>query len=246
MKVEIKTLKQCMQYLSVFVLITLGGGNIAYAQMEADIPDILQCTRAVAEMEKEYQIPAYILHAISMTETGKQSKINDTSYFAPWPWTANIEGQGVYFATQQEAVEAIETALSQGKKSIDVGCMQINLKFHKDAFETLDDAFDPEYNVRYASEFLRSLYERYKDWPKAVERYHSATPKYYKKYRKLVSKNWDRAEELLRPNQGRLAMALADYDHKNIASSYGQNDFKIRRMQHVAQLRAKVRSQIKN
>ena len=61
-------------------------------------------------------------------------------------------------------------------RSIDVGCMQVNLLHHPQAFATLEQAFDPPTNARYAARFLISLFHQTADWPKAGALYHSATP----------------------------------------------------------------------
>jgi len=61
----------------------------------------------------------------------------------PWPWTINAEGQGPYFATRAEAISAVQRLQEQGVRSIDVGCMQVNLLHHPQAFATMEQAFDP-------------------------------------------------------------------------------------------------------
>ena len=127
-------------------------------------------------IEKEFNIPPYVLSAIALTETGKKKDLEGQAVFTPTPWAINIEGKGHYFSSKADAMIKVKKALARGKKSIDVGCMQINLKYHGDAFETLSDAFDPYLNMRYAAEFVTSLHRRLKNWKKAVAHYHSATP----------------------------------------------------------------------
>ncbi len=61
-------------------------------------------------------------------------------------------------------------------QSIDVGCMQISLTTHPDAFASMDQAFDPFLNADYGARFLLQLFQKTGSWPKAVEFYHSATP----------------------------------------------------------------------
>ena len=63
----------------------------------------------------------------------------------------NAEGQGFYYDTKVEAVAAVRAMQARGIRSIDVGCMQVNLMFHPDAFVSLDEAFDPMANARYAA-----------------------------------------------------------------------------------------------
>ena len=68
----------------------------------------------------------------------------------PWPWTINAEGQGLFYDTKAQAVAAVRALQARGVRSIDVGCMQVNLMHHPDAFPTLEQAFDPQTNAAYA------------------------------------------------------------------------------------------------
>ena len=72
-------------------------------------------------------------------------------------------------------------------RSIDVGCMQINLSYHGKAFKSIEDALDPQQNVAYAARYLKSLYENNnKDWLKAAMAYHSTTPHKALRYKKKI------------------------------------------------------------
>ena len=64
--------------------------------------------------------------------------------------------------------------------------MQINLFYHPNAFDNLDQAFDPLINIRYAADFLTNLYENNGSWNLAIERYHSGNTARGTKYRKAV------------------------------------------------------------
>jgi hypothetical protein len=56
----------------------------------------------------------------------------------PWPWAIDADGVGQFFATKAQAVAAVAALQAQGVHSIDVGCMQVNLMHHPDAFTSLD------------------------------------------------------------------------------------------------------------
>ena len=90
-----------------------------------------------------------------------------------WPWTINVRGKGHYYKTKEAAVAAAKAFRKRGIKSFDVGCMQINMKFHGHEFASLEEAFDPQTNVEYAARFLKRLYDRRQDWMKAATDYHS-------------------------------------------------------------------------
>jgi hypothetical protein len=112
----------------------------------------------------------------------------------PWPWTINAQGEGQFFATQQQAVAAVKALQARGVRSIDVGCLQVNLMYHPDAFATLEDAFDPRANAAYAGRFLNALFADGKDWARAIAAYHSETPALGDAYRVLVMARWQDGE----------------------------------------------------
>jgi hypothetical protein len=70
--------------------------------------------------------------------------------------------------------------------------MQISLMFHPNAFASLDQAFDPTANARFAAGFLTALRTTHRDWPAAIAAYHSETPKLGAAYQQLVLARWDR------------------------------------------------------
>jgi hypothetical protein len=79
---------------------------------------------------------------------------------------------------------------ANGVRSIDVGCGQINLMHHPDAFPNLELAFDPEANAAYAAKFLKALHSRTGDWNTATAMYHSATPGVGAEYQQQVQVVW--------------------------------------------------------
>lgn len=146
------------------------------------------CTHQVTRAERKYGIPQRLLAAIAATETGQYHK--GLGVKIPWPWVINVEGKPFFFDNKREAVAAVEKFQRQGKTSIDVGCMQINLKHHPQAFTNLNQAFEPRYNVDYAARFLRGHYDDTRTWKTAVGRYHSRTPGFAARYIGLVYNNW--------------------------------------------------------
>jgi|GEM_PF-6658580 len=117
-------------------------------------------------------IPPHLLHAISLVESG----ISNGKTTSPWPWTINVEGKGYTFKSKQEAIHAVQHFRKLGRESIDVGLMQINLKHHPHAFQSLEQAFDPAANIAYAARFLTELFFKHRSWHEAVKHYHSGNP----------------------------------------------------------------------
>lgn len=154
------------------------------------VPDGQVCLHHIAKAEKASRIPKGLLAAIGLTESGRTLKGGKR---AVWPWTVNAAGEGHFFQSKDDAIAFVEEKRADGVESIDVGCMQINLKHHPDAFASLDDAFDPATNTAYAAEFLTSLHGELRGWMPAARRYHSATPEKGEAYGKKVLANWSGA-----------------------------------------------------
>jgi hypothetical protein len=147
------------------------------------------CRAPMAKLEQRYRVPRNLLDAIGLTESGYTNP--ETSEFAPWPWTVYSEGQGRYHGSKADAVADVQELKRRGVKNIDVGCMQINLKYHPRAFQNLDEAFDPQANVEYAAQFLAKLKAEHKSWGKTIAHYHSSTKAFGNRYRQKVMKNWN-------------------------------------------------------
>lgn len=163
-------------------------GALAYDSDAALERDGVLCTRQVSRSERQYGIPQRLLGAIAATETGRRHK--GLGIQVPWPWSINVEGKPYLFHSKREAIQAVEQFQSQGYQSIDVGCMQVNLRHHPDAFANLSQAFEPSYNVDYAARFLRGHYDETYSWKEAVGRYHSRTPGYAARYVAAVYGQW--------------------------------------------------------
>jgi hypothetical protein len=130
-----------------------------------------QCDVYFTRYERKQALPSRILKAIATQESGRWNATYKRHQ--AWPWTINVQGKGFYFPTKAKAVAEVRRLQAQGIESIDVGCMQVNLRYHPDAFNDLEAAFDPATNVSYAAKLLRTQYERFSSWKRAVAAYHS-------------------------------------------------------------------------
>ena len=158
----------------------------AEAKTYAGVDDALICQTAAAKFEKQYQIKEHMLTTITNVETGRWNK--ERQQTLGWPWTINAQGKGYFFKTKAEAVRKVKELQRKGVKSIDVGCMQINLMYHGSAFKSVEEALDPDKNVEYGAKYLTKLYkQKGKDWFKAAMAYHSnVLKKALKNKKKLV------------------------------------------------------------
>ncbi len=154
-----------------------------------------QCRAAIAQAERAGGIPAQLLAAIGRVESGRRDPVSGS--YSPWPWTVNAEGRGYFFDSKAEAIAAVRKMRADGMRSIDVGCMQVNLMHHPDAFASLEAAFDPMQNATYAAKFLNDLHSQGNGWPQAAALYHSANPELGEPYQRKVLAAW--------PDERRLA-----------------------------------------
>lgn len=156
--------------------------NVAYG------PNIVSpgelCQRAIAGTVLAARPPAGLLSAIGRVESGRLDP-HDGNVKA-WPWSVNAEGRGYSFNSKGEAIAAVQALQARNVASVDVGCMQVNLMYHPTAFASLDEAFDPAANVRYAARFLGELFTATKDWNLAAAYYHSKTPELALPYQQKV------------------------------------------------------------
>ncbi len=146
------------------------------------------CRAAIAQAEREGGLPPRLLQAIGRVESGRRDAA--TGQYAPWPWTINAEGRGSFFPDKAAAIAAVRALQAEGVRSIDVGCMQVNLRHHPGAFASLEAAFDPLTNARYAARFLQSLQADSGEWMQAAGGYHSQTPDRAAAYRARVAAAW--------------------------------------------------------
>lgn len=122
------------------------------------------CDRAARHVAKVTGVPADLLRAITLTETQRDN--------TAWPWTMNHGGQGYWYPTRDEAAAAAAKIINSGG-SADLGCFQINSRWHGDAFPSPDTMLDPMENALYAARFLTRLHQETGDWAAAVAAYHS-------------------------------------------------------------------------
>ena len=148
-----------------------------------------ECRGAIAAAERGHGIPPQLLAAIGRVESGRRDP--STGSMGAWPWTINAEGEGAYFESKAEAIAAVTALRARGVRSIDVGCMQVNLMHHPTAFTTLEMAFDPAANADYAARFLGPAFPGQSgDWNKATADYHSAYPPEGEPYAAKVLSVW--------------------------------------------------------
>ena len=147
----------------------------------------IDCEYLANVVEEKKDLPAGILSSISNVEAGR---IIGNDPKKGWPWTVNHSGEGLFFENKFDAMQYVKSHLEKGDINMDVGCMQISLKWHSNQFTSLEEAFDPKFNINYAATFLLKLFNDHGDWNQAIKHYHSADPNKNIKYHQKVLTAW--------------------------------------------------------
>ena len=168
--------------------------SIALQPQSLAATPLANCRDAIAAAEATQNIPDHLLAAIGHVESGRPDPTTGT--ISPWPWTVDINGDGHFYANKQQAIAAVVAARARGERSIDVGCLQINLLQHPDAFTSLEQAFDPNANANFGASFLRTLHDQLGTWPQATGAYHSQTPALGLAYERDVMRIWPQEKHI--------------------------------------------------
>jgi hypothetical protein len=169
------------------ILNTLGVAAIcllAGQEAAAGVPDCKAIARAA---EERHGLPDGILQSISTVEA---SRIQSDGSYRAWPWTLNDNGKGLFFDDREQVLNYLDTHMTNPDTSIDIGCMQINTKWHGASFETLDEMLDPASNIAYAAGFLTDLYYAHGSWSDAIRHYHSSDQRKNDPYLNRVLAIW--------------------------------------------------------
>jgi hypothetical protein len=173
-----------------FALLALLAVVVAVCADQADAgPVDGLCAALARQAERAEGIPPGLVEAVALAESGRW--LADEGTTQPWPWTITSGAESFFFASKPEALRKVHELRKEGRSNIDVGCMQINLGYHGDAFASVAEALEPAANVAYGARFLRELREETRSWARATARYHSRHPERGQAYREKVYRYWE-------------------------------------------------------
>lgn len=159
-------------------------GNLCIASL-AGASDSDLCDQSINLVAKNSIVPREVIYKIARLESGRHIDGRQVS----WPWSLNNSGRGYFLKDRAEALAKLAKLKAQGKTNIDVGCMQLNIRWHAEFFKNFAQMINPLDNVQYAVSYLEELYEETNSWEKAVKYYHSRNAKfnavYYAKYKEM-------------------------------------------------------------
>lgn len=136
------------------------------------------CLAAGDRAADAHGVPRAVMRALTRTETGRAYR----GALQPWAWTVNMEGAGHWFDSRAEALAYVAQEQARGARSFDVGCFQLNHRWHGQAFASVEAMFDPAANADYAARFLKGLHKESGAWDAAAGLYHSRTPEFRDRY----------------------------------------------------------------
>lgn len=173
-----KTLVTCLGLPSIMFFVVL---TQPAAQAAQSVPD------GYRQIAEESGVPATLLYAIALTESGTTT----TDIRRPWPWTLNIAGNGQWYPTRKQAWRALNGALAQGTRSIDIGLMQVNWHYHRARLGTPWQALDPYHNLRTGARILSECHGKHRDWWASTGCYHAPShPGRARLYQERVKDQW--------------------------------------------------------
>lgn len=138
------------------------------------------CDAAARAAARETGVPLALLQLLTRVETGRGTTSDGP--IDPWPWTLNIGGDGSWHDSAEAALATARHGIAAGRRDIDLGCFQINYRWHGDGFPSLEAMMDPQANALYAARFLRDLRDEFGDWRQAAGAFHSRTPEHADRY----------------------------------------------------------------
>jgi len=162
--------------------------------------------KSIAEMESQLHPWAVNLNWEGFKPRTKADAVALVKATQNKPWLLRLDypdtSQRLFFRNRQDAAAALEQTKNNATllginrpsdweirnldtRSVDIGLMQINWKFHGRHFDSLEQLFEPKTNVMYAAKYLHKLLRRHGSTERAVAFYHSNTQQYQAKYLSL-------------------------------------------------------------
>ena len=172
----------------IFTLFSVLSMKSSYAD---NIEKLNLCENTIESVEIQTEIPKGLLLGIGKAEAIRKIK----NKFVIWPWTINHAGKSMFFDTKKQMRNYVFKNLKRNDLNMDVGCMQINIKWHKNNFKKISDMFEVNPNISYAASFLQQLKNKHGSWDNAIKHYHSSDPKKNKPYLIKVKSFWKKIED---------------------------------------------------
>jgi hypothetical protein len=107
------------------------------------------------DVAREHGLDPLLLYAVALKES---RKLWGDGRVRPWPWALHARrlGGGRLFDSREEALAHLEALTgADAKANVDVGLLQVNWRWHREAVATPADLLDPQTNLRVGAAILR-------------------------------------------------------------------------------------------
>lgn len=136
-----------------------------------------------------HEVDPWLLYAISLEESARLDR--EDQLLRPYPYTIHYEGEVHQFDTRDGAVEKIERLESAGAWNYDIGPLQINRYWHREAVQDPAEWLDVETSLDRAAEILAWGAKLYpEDVELAIGAYRSLDQETALRYAEQVIKVW--------------------------------------------------------
>lgn len=103
------------------------------------------------QIARRHQLDPYILYAVALVESRKNDEQHQVT---PWPWAINNAGKSFIPANQKAAEALLNKMLAEGLHNVDVGMMQVNLRWHGHRVSKPEHLLNPMINLEIGAELL--------------------------------------------------------------------------------------------
>lgn len=144
-----------MKMLKITKLLTV---ILTFSLLCAEADSFDEITNSVyGNVARRYGLDPHILYAVSLMESARlaESESVGKRKVAPTRYALNSKGKAYYFETREEAENKLNEIL-QVTDNVDVGLMQINVRWHGNKVSKASDLFDIETNLSVGAEILRN------------------------------------------------------------------------------------------
>ncbi len=130
------------------------------------------CRTVALHAAQSTGVPAHVLLQLATSQSGSGRKPGS-------PWSVRFNGEDIQqFATRDAAEAYVFARFMRGARLFAIGCFQVRYGRHQDAFETIEEMFDPDKNALHTARMLRTEHARYNTWRDAVAAYRAAEAKF--------------------------------------------------------------------
>lgn len=143
------------------------------------------CHTNTSVVERQLHIPNGLLLAIALVESGVDG--------VPQPNALSFGLRSLVAHSRADAVRKLQAGKGHVRNDAFVGCMQLSVRHHKAAFNSLDKMMDPKANIWYAGRMLVRLRSEAGNWAGAVARYQGGSQRQSHHY---VCRVWNHLAEL--------------------------------------------------